>query len=126
MSGESYRLDFILPVLPAMNTAATRAHRMVQYREAKALQQVVGHVAKLRPHRPLARARVTAVRCSARQPDFENMVYSFKPIFDALVNIGVLAGDGPAVCDRVYRWEPAPARKGHVRITVQELKGEQS
>lgn len=131
-----YRLRLVLPLSP-MNTAATRAHRMTQYRAAESQREaVVLMVGTRRPKEPLPRARVVCTRHSTTEPDHENLALGFKAIIDALMpttkrktkkgvrvihRAGVIEDDGPKNLEREYRWEKAPPRKGFLEIVVTEL-----
>ena len=118
----SYRLVLSIPVLPAMNTAATRRHWTAGARAAKQWTTLVAaHLAGRRPPAPLPRSRVTLVRLSSTVPDYDNLVMSFKPVLDALVKLDVLADDGPTYVERVYRWERARPKRGMIGIEVVEL-----
>jgi hypothetical protein len=90
-------------------------------------------VGSARPDEPLRRARVTLTRRSSVEPDYDNLVASFKPVVDALtrsrknrngrwiIRADVLADDTPKILDREYRWEHAPSRHGSIRVEVEEL-----
>ena len=118
----SYVLHLVIPGLVGMNTAATRRHRFVQYREAQAIKaEVVALVGTRRPQKPLGRARVTCTRFSASEPDFENMALASKHHLDALVECRVLLDDSPQYVEREYRWEKAPRKHGRMEILVEEL-----
>lgn len=74
------------------------------------------------PAAPLDRARVTIVRCSTREPDFENLAQGGKFILDGLVKAGVIVDDSPVVIGRPdYRWERAPRGQGSVRVRVEAI-----
>lgn len=73
-----------------------------------------------RPKEPLQKATLILTRCSSRETDFDNLVISFKPIVDGLVDARVLADDtGQVIVSRKYQWEKAPGKKGLVRIRVE-------
>lgn len=118
-------LAFTLDGLPPMNTA-DGLHRWSRTKlrkvwESKVIAAVLLEL-KRWPAKPLERARVTIVRCSTREPDFENLTQGGKFILDGLVKAGVLADDAPKVIGRPdYQWEPAPRGKGCVRVRVEEV-----
>ena len=135
-----YFLELSIPHLPPMNTAATRRHRMKLHREVTQIRQtVVWMVGNRKPKEPLTRARIICERHSGSQrPDEENLAMSFKPWIDALCKsetrntkngprfiqrAEVLVDDSPAVLDRVYRWFPAPPKRGFIKIVVEEIDG---
>lgn len=83
----------------------------------------MGFFLQHRPVAPLKRARVSLTRGSSREPDYEALVVSAKPILDALVRAGVIADDAPRVIGRPeYEWEKAPRERGYVRVTVDEVE----
>jgi len=122
----TYSITFQIERLPALNTGATRRGRFAQAAEAKRWTALVGgHVMRLgRPKRPLQRSCVRLVRHSSRQPDYDNMVISAKPIVDGLVRAGVLADDRPANFvggHPEYVWEKTKrAEKGFITVEVTE------
>lgn len=75
---------------------------------------------------PCQRAHVTLTRGSSREPDFEALVVSFKPVVDALVRAGVIQDDNPKVIGQpTYKWEPAGRGKGFIRVKVESIKVEE-
>ena len=123
----SYRLHFRHDRLPDMNTRASRRHAYVQSGIAKRWREIVeGYVLEAgKPDKPLEVARVTLVRHSSVQPDYDNMAASWKSaILDPLVKHGVLANDRPKNFvggHPDYAWAPAPRGKGYVTVTVEEI-----
>ncbi len=69
----------------------------------------------------LKRATGTFTRHSAREPDFENLAYSFKEIIDALVKLDILEDDAPTNLTRTYGWEKAKPSSGKVTILLEEV-----
>lgn len=130
MSGAPYRLRLELPGLSRVNTAATRASRWRQYREARRLQELVVLLVprRKRPSAPLSRARVTLTRHSSVEPDHEQLAMGFKAVLDALTARGrgprarVLEDDSPRHVERVYRWEKAPPGAGRLTVLVEALE----
>lgn len=50
------------------------------------------------PKQPLDHAAITGVRyCCGIQPDWINVVYSFKPLVDGLIKAGMIVDDNPSV-----------------------------
>ena len=67
------------------------------------------------PEEPLTRVRMRCERFSTREPDWDNLVASFKPIRDGLVEIGVMVDDKPSVligCE--HRWSKAKRGQGRI------------
>ena len=122
--GGMYTLEIELTgKLPKMNTSHTRGrHWSVGHREAKYwMDRVWVEVQGLKPERPLKRARGTFTRHSSREPDYENLTYSFKEIVDALVKLDILEDDAPKNLERVYQWKKGKAGAGRVTIQLEEL-----
>ena len=109
--------------LPKMNTSHTRGrHWSVGHREAKYwVGRLYLEIQGRKPKRPLKRARGTFTRHSSREPDYENLAYSFKEIVDALVKLDVLEDDAPKNLERMYRWEKGRGGDGKVTIHLEEL-----
>jgi len=78
------------------------------------------------PAAPLERAAVTCVRHSAREPDPDNLAYSFKVVLDGLKHAGVIRDDRRAVVGApVYIWEWTKPKYGRITIGVREEPREQ-
>lgn len=121
--GASYVLEFELPGLPKTTNAIGRAHWAVKVREVRSwTAAVMALIAHKRPLEPLSRATLTLTRFSSAEPDYDNLVISFKPVIDALVRAQVLTSDKPSVIGQPeYRWEKAKPRQGMIRVRVEEI-----
>ena len=76
----------------------------------------------LRPVSPLKSYRLTCVRHSSAQPDFDNLAISFKSVVDGLKDAGIVEDDKAEYClERYYKWEKTPPRGGKITIIVEEL-----
>jgi Holliday junction resolvase RusA-like endonuclease len=74
-----------------------------------------------RPEHPLAIARIALARYSSREPDWDNMVSSFKPILDALETLRVIENDRMSVIGQPqYYWRKAPRGQGLIEVRVWE------
>ena len=108
--------------LPGMNTAHTRRHWAVAHKEARNWRDWIWWAlrgAGLKTSQmPLQNVSVVLTRHSQKEPDFDNMVYSWKPVVDALVSNDIIEDDAPKYLKREYRWEFAKARHGHVTIKI--------
>ena len=77
---------------------------------------------------PIERAHVVFIRRSSREPDSDNLIWSFKAVRDLLQpaskrnprGLGLIVGDDPQHLEAEYRWEKAPRGKGSVQIEVSE------
>jgi hypothetical protein len=115
-----YTLTIEIPGLPSINTASNN-HWRVRARHNRKWRHdtILSALAAGLPPEPLWKARVTCTRHSAREPDFENLAHSFKPLVDGLVTGGVLVDDNQQVIGQPeYRWEKAAPRMGRVTLEV--------
>ncbi len=81
---------------------------------------VRGAVGRRRPRVPLPRASIVFTRYSASEPDWDNLVGSFKPVLDGLVRSKVIEDDKPSNVNAAYYWIRAPKTKGRISIQVRE------
>ena len=51
---------------------------------------------------------ITATRCERRFMDWDNMGASLKPVLDGLIDVGVLADDGPRVVTHLTMYQEHP------------------
>jgi Holliday junction resolvase RusA-like endonuclease len=77
---------------------------------------------RLAPPKPWKKSRAIFTRFSSVEPDYDNLVISFKAIRDGLKKAGVIEDDGPKFLDAVYYWDKVPPKFGKVRIEVWEIK----
>jgi hypothetical protein len=104
-----FRLSITLHSLPDSLNKGLRGHRMKYFSKNKKWDLLIfGMVRHQLPPKPLEKARISIVRHSWRQLDYDGLVGSMKPIVDALVTAGVLADDnwnvtGPWVVDQQFR-----------------------
>jgi hypothetical protein len=118
-----YHFWFQIPGIPHSNAAA-RLSRWAIIKEKKRWMEEV-HYATLgkRPEKPLQRSRVTFTRHSSREPDSDNLRYSFKYIRDALTrkHCAIIEDDDPLHLDAVYCWEKARIKKSMISVEIQEM-----
>ncbi len=125
----TYRIEFVLHGLPTPDRNARR-HWRRRYEEDRAWKRAVFFaVGRRLPPAPLACARVTYTRHSSVEPDPDNSLESFKPVTDAIRlgrkcdGLPILIDDKPEnfVGGRpVVLWEPAPPRRGHITVLIEE------
>ena len=118
----SYRLHLTIHELPRLQADTlskwARAKERKDWHKAVA-QHVV--ISGGRPKSPLEKAVLRCVRHSAHQPDYANLVYSFKPVVDGLVKCDVLRDDKPSVLvDEAYEWSKAARGDGRIEVVVEE------
>lgn len=76
----------------------------------------------LAPLKPFHKVKATFTRCSAVEPDDDNLRIGFKPLRDALVKFGFVIDDKRENMDAHYFWEKVPNNKGCVRIEVEGIE----
>ena len=124
---EPYPLHFRLEGLPRPNQA-DKLHWWTQTKETKVWARATHlFVHGKTPPEPLMKARAAFVRHSSVEPDYGNLVNSFKAIQDALCarpphHGKVIYDDGPRHLEAEYRWEKCPPGKGHITVDVWEVE----
>ena len=121
---KNYRLEIELPGLPkTTNAARALGHWAKRHRLDAEWKATVGlYLSNKRPPKPLEKAKLTLTRCSSVEPDYDGLVSSFKPVIDALVEAKVLQNDRVEnIGHPQYMWEKAPARKGSIKVKIEEL-----
>ena len=75
---------------------------------------------KQKPEKPLEKVKIYFERHSSKQPDFDNLVGSFKPILDALVENGIIIDDAMKHMEvQNYKWIKCCPKKGHIVIRIE-------
>jgi Holliday junction resolvase RusA-like endonuclease len=120
-------LEFEMDGLPPMNTANGWHWRRRKKAKDEWINKVYYAARNAIPvefrQEPLSRAKVTLIRCSTREPDFDNLVQGGKFIMDGLVKAGVILDDKPSVIGQpVYLWQKASPKQGKVRVRVEAVE----
>jgi hypothetical protein len=117
-----YCISFWINELPKPVNRQTSMHWAQKAKYVKHWHALVGAaVSGKKPHAPLKRAYLTLVRYSSREPDFDGLVSSFKPVVDGLITCGVLEDDKVSnVGQPAYLWELSPPNKGKIFVRVEE------
>jgi Holliday junction resolvase RusA-like endonuclease len=123
-----YVLEFQIPGLPETTNEVLAMKLRVRLRCKRIWKRTVWLlVVGKRPRAPLKRARLTLTRCSSTRPDPDGLVSSFKHIIDGLVEARVLENDRlENIGFPNYAWEKAPSGKGHCKIHIEEISGEET
>lgn len=123
----AYELTFEIQGLPRMaNIPSGKSHwRHAHAEKNKWISLVAAQVMGKKPPQPLEFYRLTLVRHSSVEPDFDGLVRGFKDIVDGLLHAGVLADDkiknsGKWDCS----WTKCKPKQGKVHITVTERTNE--
>lgn len=120
---QAYTLEFTLPGLPRMSNSLLRGHWRAKHGHAMTWKRAVWRACwQLAPKEPLERAKLTLVRCSSVEPDFDGLVSSMKHVIDGLVEARIISNDKSAnIGVPEYKWERAKPAKGCVKVKVEEL-----
>lgn len=119
-----YTLEFTLPGLPKMTNAKRRlAHWAQLQQEAnKWKQTLMLYLVGKKPASPLERAKLTLIRGSSVEPDYDGLVSGFKHVIDGLVQAGILMNDKREnIGVPEYAWTYAKAKEGFIRVRVEEI-----
>lgn len=93
-------------------------------KERKRWHELIAHAFRIhKPKTPLELCVVRVVRFSSRMPDYDNLVYSFKPVVDGLKNAGIIKNDDMlTIIDRKYSWCKVPEKMRHITVEVEEIE----
>jgi len=71
------------------------------------------------PDEPLRSAVVVYDRyCGYQEPDYDNLVSSFKWVQDAIVEAGVVADDARRFLETHHHWHPATPLEKRIRVRI--------
>lgn len=121
----SYSLSFELDKLPPSLNVFMRWHYRKRSAEFKKIKlECQRRITK--PESPLASYHITFTRFTTRALDIDNLVASFKPVLDALVNCGVIQDDKWCTTENLsYKQEKVAKMNEHkvrVEVVSKELK----
>ncbi len=116
----AYMIEINLEGLPR-TANGSHGHWRVKAQRTKALKQrVFAKAWPLRPAVPLSRARITLTRISSVEPDYDNLVISFKPVLDGLRQAGIISDDKMSVIGRPdYLWQKCAPKAGSIHVRVE-------
>lgn len=124
----TYKLHFFVGELPDLTNRARKfsswqksagnASRWKRLIEDKVTQHG-------RPPSPLQKAKVTLIRHSSREPDYDGLVSSFKVVLDALVKASVIIDDNSKVIGiPEYLHAKITRNKSMIEIICEEVNQE--
>lgn len=114
-----YNLTLDINSLPLTPNKLLGAHWSTRRGNASTFKTLLfWKVVKLRPTHPLETAKLKLTRHSSSEPDYDNLVGSFKPVIDALVSCDILVNDKPENITTSYHWSYAAPKKGKITIEV--------
>jgi Holliday junction resolvase RusA-like endonuclease len=118
-SPKPYTLEFTLKGLPK-TTNGSHEHWRVKHGRVKAWKMRVVEAAwPNRPAQPLKSARITYIRYSSVECDYDNLVISFKAIQDGLKQAGIITDDRRHNVKATYLWRYIAPKKGMIQVTVE-------
>ena len=118
-----FRLEIILFGLPS-TANSHKAHWAIAGKERKRWRAAscLSCLGQNRPPEPLDRAKITCTRYSASEPDFDNLVQSFKSVIDGLKDAKIIKDDKSSVIvERKYMWEKTAPKQGRISILVESV-----
>jgi hypothetical protein len=120
----SYTFEFEIPELPKPINRQMSMHWTAKGEYVRSWHaQVAAHIGKNKPAAPLKKARLTLIRFSSTEPDFDGLVSSFKPVLDGLIKCGVLEDDKPSnIGKSSYEWEYAKAKQGKIKVKIEGVE----
>jgi Holliday junction resolvase RusA-like endonuclease len=118
-----YRLEFEIKALPKILSNGSHSHWRVVHSIKRQWKNLVAlAVGYKKPAQPLAKARLTLIRHSSKEPDFDNLAISFKPIIDGLKECGVIADDKTSNIGQAnYQWKKAKMKEGRITVIVESV-----
>lgn len=118
-----YKLEFEIPGLPKRINQGHGSHWRARHGEAKKWQrQVFLAILGKAPKGPIKKCKLKLTRFSSVAPDFDGLVYSFKPVIDALRKLGIIEDDSMAHIGRPeYQWERTKPGSGKIRVELEEV-----
>lgn len=120
---DKYKLSFEIPGLPKRINQGHGSHWKARFGEAKKWERQIflATLGKL-PKTPLLKAKLKLTRFSSVSPDFDGLVYSFKPIIDALRKLKIIQDDSMQHIGRPeYRWEKVKPGVGKISVELEEV-----
>ena len=117
---QGYSLDVTINYLPPLPNQMLRKHYLrIKRMNDKTRAQMFPLIMQGRPDAPLETAKITLIRGSSREPDFDGLVGSFKAVLDGLVKAGIIKDDKVSVIGQpTYLWERTSPKKGYIRIQI--------
>lgn len=118
-----YTFKCKIDYLPKTRNEMERRHWSFIHKEKQQCYELVlSKVHRHRPVRPLKKAVLILTRHSTREPDFDNLVGSWKYILDALKKYRIIEDDKPSVIGSPrFQWRKAEKNKGFIEIEVSEI-----
>jgi Holliday junction resolvase RusA-like endonuclease len=117
------KIEFKINKLPKRINEGHGSSWRTRYGQANMWMRLIDLAVKEKPSTPFKKAKLTLIRASTRSPDYDGIVYSFKPVIDALKKLNIIEDDSMAHIGKPdYNWECAPRGKGYIHVVVEEIK----
>jgi Holliday junction resolvase RusA-like endonuclease len=119
-----YHVIIEISGLPKTVNELGRKHWAVKVKHNRKWQEEIFYALqkKERPEKPLEKVVLQFTRYSSMEPDFDNLVNSFKPIMDALVKAKIIKDDKPSIVGNpTYGWQKCKKGEGKIEIEIKEV-----
>lgn len=118
-----FRIKLTIPGKPELSNGS-HGHWATINKQRKRWHDAVARAIEYRPTEPLKMCSIICHRFSSNKCDYDNLVYSFKPLVDGLVHSGIIIDDDLfTIVDRKYLWSKTKRDKPFITIEVEELTG---
>lgn len=118
----TYTLQITTDQIPRTPNALGKAGMWYTQNERKKWRKIIDALTLgRRPPSPLKKAKATYIRCTSRQPDYDNMVSANKFVQDALVFNKIIIDDKPGTLEATYSWQKVKPKEGKLIIIVEGL-----
>lgn len=120
---ENFNLVIEIKGLPKLPNISMYKHWTTKYRDVQKWKRLVINACYGKaPSAPLQKAKIIYTRYSAKKPDYDNCVSSFKALQDGLKEAGIIIDDSWNTITSVYAWETAKQRQGRIKIEIREME----
>lgn len=115
---KEYYLDVDLPGVPILPNRMKKNWYSFAAESTKWKDIVYVHCRNRFPKTPLKKASIIFIRYSSREPDFDNLVRSFKPVLDGLKG-HIIEDDNQKIIGKpTYLWKKEKEVDAHIRIIL--------
>lgn len=121
-------ISFFIPDLPLMTNNLLRRHWSFIMKEKNKWHRLVKaavltQTIVLGMKEPYKKARITFIRRSLKEPDFDGLISGFKFVTDGLVSANVIVDDKVSVIGKsTYLWEKALKKSDQgIQVFVEEV-----
>lgn len=118
---QNFRIKLTIPGKPELSNGG-RAHWAVINKQRQRWHAAVARAVLFKPQEPLTMVKLTCIRHSSNKCDYDNLVYSFKPVVDGLVNAGIIIDDDLfTIVERRYFWCKTSRDKPFITVEVEAI-----